>query len=35
LAKVEEAVEHRAVLRAVEALQLSHVFVLIVGGDEA
>mmetsp|Transcript_8011 Transcript_8011/g.32957 ORF Transcript_8011/g.32957 Transcript_8011/m.32957 type:complete len:411 (-) Transcript_8011:6-1238(-) len=35
LAEVEQAVEHRAVLGAVEALELPHVLVLVVGGDEA
>jgi hypothetical protein len=32
LAKVEQPVEHGAVLGAVEPLELPHVFVLVVGG---
>ena len=34
LAKVEQTVKDGAILRAVEALQLAHVLVLVVGGDE-
>jgi hypothetical protein len=35
LAEVEEAVEDGAILGAVEALELPHVLVLVIGGDEA
>ena len=34
LAEVEQPVEHGAVLRAVEPLQLAHVLVLVIGGDQ-